>query len=248
MGASDLISVALGNKKNPTTNMSKKDSSSRYISFNGKVSTISVFKNLESYKVQVSSTQQVYDSIKKLGEAKVDENAGIILGNISYSGKDNSILTLNITGFKPLSYRERNDERLDGKEGPQIGFLTKLAFSVVLARKPKNLPQGGTYLTQKVVALLGQLGKGIGFYHSHPTIDKLGSADKDEIREMVKVTEMTESGKFHVLARSTGMGFSLYYFGRVPGMKFMNKRLKPAEPIAYYMINNIIKPIPWLIT
>ena len=224
------------------------EQATRYISFNGKVSSSSVFKNLDSYKVQAVSTKQVYDSIKNLGEAKVDENAGIILGSVSYSGKDNSILILNITGFKPLSYRERNDERLDGKEGPQVGFLTKLAFSVILARRPKNLPQGGTYLTQKVVALLGQLGKGIGFYHSHPTIDKLGSADKDEIREMVKVTEMTESGKFHVLARSTGMGFSLYYFGRVPGMKALNKRLKPVEPIAYYSVNDKIVPIPWIIT
>ena len=230
------------------------EQATRYISFNGKVSSSSVFKNLDSYKVQAVSTKQVYDSIKNLGEAKVDENAGIIRGSESYSGENNSILTLNVTGFKPLSYQERNDERLDGKEGPQVGFLTKLAFSVILARRPKNLPQGGTYLTQKVVDVLGELGelgeeeKGIGFYHSHPTIDKLGSADKDEIRKMVKVTEMAESGKFHVLARSTGMGFSLYYFGRLPGMKFMNKRLKPAEPIAYYMINDIIKPIPWLIT
>jgi len=247
MGARDLISVAFGNKKNPTTNISKKDSSSGYINFNGKVSTISLFKNLEAHKVQVSSTQQVYDSIKNLGEAKVDENAGIILGNISYSGKDNSVLTLNVTGFKPLSYQERNDERLDGKEGPQIGFLTKLAFSVVLARKPKNLPQGGTYLTQKVVALLGQLGKGIGFYHSHPTIDKLGSSDKKEIKQMIAVPQFKDSGKFHILTRSSGRGFSLYYFGRVPGMKFMNKRLKPVEPIAYYSVNDKIVPIPWTI-
>jgi hypothetical protein len=245
MGAGELIPTAISSENKPVNAISQKDSSLRFISFNGKVSTGSVFKNLEAHKVQVSSTQQVYDSIKRLGEAKIDENAGIILGNISYSGENNSVLTLNVTGFKPLSYQERNDERLDGKEGPQVGFLTKLAFSVILLRRPKDLPQGGTYLTRPVIERLKALGSGIGFYHSHPTIDKLGSADKDEIRELVKVTK---SGKFHVLARSTGMGFSLYYFGRLPGMKFMNKRLKPAEPIAYYMINDIIKPIPWLIT
>ena len=221
------------------------EQSSRYISFNGKVSASPSFKNLNSYKVRVTSTKQVYDSIKNLGEAKVDENAGIIIGNVSYSGENNSVLTLNVTGSKPLSYRERNDERLDGKEGPQVGFLTKLAFSVILARKPKDLPQGGTYLTQKVIALLGQLSSGIGFYHSHPTIDKLGSSDKKEIKQMVSVPQFKDSGKFHVLARSSGMGFSLYYLGRVPGMKFMNKRLKPVEPIAYYMIDDKITPIPW---
>jgi len=221
------------------------EQSSRYISFNGKVSANQSFKNLDSYKVRVTSTKQVYESIKNLGEAKVDENAGIILGNVSYSGENNSVLTLNVTGFKPLSYRERNDERLDGKEGPQVGFLTKLAFSVILARKPKDLPQGGTYLTQKVIALLGQLGSGIGFYHSHPTVDKLGSSDKKEIKQMVSVPQFKDSGKFHVLARSSGMGFSLYYLGRVPGMKFMNKRLNPVEPIAYYMTDNKITPIPW---
>ena len=221
------------------------EQSSRYISFNGKVSASPSFKNLDSYKVRVTSTKQVYDSIKHLGEAKVDENAGIILGNVSYSGENNSVLTLNVTGFKPLSYRERNDERLDGKEGPQIGFLTKLAFSVILSRNPKDLPQGGTYLTRKVIALLGQLGSGIGFYHSHPTIDKLGSSDKKEIKQMVSVPQFKDSVKFHVLARSSGIGFSLYYLGRVPGMKFMNKRLKPVEPIAYYTIDDKIVPIPW---
>ena len=224
------------------------EQSPRFISFNGKVSASSAFKNLKSHTVRVRSTKQVYDSIKNLGEAKVDENAGIVLGNVSYSGKNNPVLTLNVTGLKPLSYRQRNDERLDGKEGPQIGFLTKLAFSVILARRPKNLPQGGTYLTQKVIALLGQLGTGIGFYHSHPTIDKLGSSDKKEIKEMISVPQFKDSGKFHILARSSGMGVSLYYLGRVPGMKFMNKRLKPVEPIAYYMINDKIVPIPWEIS
>ena len=224
------------------------EQATRYISFNGKVSSSSVFKNLDSYKVQAVSTKQVYDSIKNLGEAKVDENAGIILGSVSYSGENNSVLTLNVTGFKPLSYQERNDERLDGKEGPQVGFLTKLAFSVILARRPKNLPQGGTYLTQKVVALLAQLGTGIGFYHSHPTKDKLGSSDKTEIKQMMSVAQFKDSGKFHILTRSSGMGFSLYYFGRVPGMKALNKRLKPVEPIAYYSVNDKIVPIPWIIT
>ena len=64
---------------------------------------------------------------------------------------------------------------------------------------------------------------------------------------MIAVPQFKDSGKFHILTRSSGRGFSLYYFGRVPGMKFMNKRLKPVEPIAYYSVNDKIVPIPWTI-
>ncbi|GEM_PF-7117284 len=119
--------------------------------------------------------------------------------------------------------------------------------SIMNFPKPSKPPKGGYALVAKAFGggygfnlasdwadrIVASRRDVIGFYHSHPTRDKLSPGDRKEFAEASKFPHLKEPIKFHILCRMSGLHRRLSKY--------------PLLPIAYYKTLFGYKEIPIIV-